>query len=220
MSNRIEMLFSLLSESYGNITRVSFTRSWWPATSAYEVMIGAILTQNTNWNSVETVLGRLDGLLKPEIILDMDIKTLEELVRPSGFYTQKAQRLKTITRWFSGYGYNYKSTEDIPVKVLRDELLKLHGVGEETADSILVYALRKTSFVVDAYTRRIFLRFGIDVPKKYRDIQVTIEESIPRDIDLYDRYHGLIVIHAKEYCKTKPLCERCPISSHCLKYLV
>lgn len=215
MADKIELLFKTLEEYYGNITRESFTTSWWPAKTPYEVMIGAILTQNTNWSNVEKVITALGENLYPEYIEQLEIPELEDLVRPSGFYTQKARRVKTITEWFKLYEFDYKKTSTVDLDLLRAELLRLNGVGEETADAILVYALRRPSFVVDAYTRRIFTRCGIEVPKKYIDVKVMIERHVERDLDIYDVYHGLIVIHAKEFCKTKPLCKNCPLKSMC-----
>lgn len=215
MTKNIQNLFQRLEDYYGNITRESFTRSWWPAKTPYEVILGAILTQNTNWSNVEKVITALGDNLYPEFIEELSISELEDIVRPSGFYTQKARRIKTITEWFKLYDYDYQKTSTIDLDVLRSELLKLNGVGEETADAILVYALRRPSFVVDAYTRRIFSRCGIDVPKKYIDVKNKIEECVERDLDIYDVYHGLIVIHAKEFCKTKPLCDKCPLKNMC-----
>lgn len=219
MSSNIIKIFQLLEEYYGDITRESFTKSWWPAKTPYEVMLGAILTQNTSWTSVEKVITALEGNITPSYIEGLSIEELEAIVHPSGFYTQKARRIKTITKWFKKFNYDYRRASDIELGELRADLLSLKGVGEETADAILIYALRRPSFVVDAYTRRIFSRFGIVVPKKYIDLKRIIEDNIQRDIDLYDVYHGLIVIHAKEFCKSKPDCDECPLKVSCVRSL-
>ncbi len=207
--NRIQDIYNQLYKTYGELY-------WWPAESPFEVMVGAILTQNTNWKNVEKALSGLEGHLSPVGIRTMDKEALIDAIRPSGFYNQKADRLLRLTDWLAMYddqldSINEKSTED-----LRKELLDINGIGRETADCILVYVFNRCSFVIDAYTRRLFDRLGFDVPKDYDRFQTMIEKALPRDYHWYNRYHGLIVECCKIHCKKKPLCEPCPLRGQCV----
>lgn len=185
----------------------------------FEICAGAILTQNTAWRNVERALSALaaEGLLSPAGIAAADSARLCRALRPSGYYRQKAGRLRDFCRylvkvrpeglaaWFSG------DTER-----LREELLALKGVGPETADSMLLYAAGKPKFVIDAYTRRIFARLGFPDRKGYADWQLLFEGALPPDARLYNEYHALIVALGKDHCKkTAPLCGKCPLGTLC-----
>ena len=206
-------IYNLLLTAYGK-------RSWWPAKTDFEMMVGAILTQNTSWTNVEKAITNLGDNLSPEFIETVSNKELGEIIRPSGYYNQKAIRLKALTSWFKKYSYDIKNIEGIDGQVLRDELLEIKGVGRETADSILTYALNIPFFIVDTYTKRILYRVGYDIPKNYDELRIKIEESIPKDLYIYNEFHGLIVEHAKRYCKKSPNCEGCPLESICEKRIL
>lgn len=191
---------------------------WWPGETKDEIIIGAILTQNTNWKNVEKAIANL----RKEQTLDLkkisSIKTgkLERLIRPSGFYRQKASRLKG----FASYIFdNYKGLDQFFEKdlaSLREELLSLKGIGPETADSIILYAAEKPIFVIDAYTIRIMSRIhGKKKEFEYGDLQSLISKGIREDLALYKDFHAQFVELGKNYCKKEPLCEECPLSRIC-----
>ncbi|SQD76704.1 Endonuclease III [Moritella yayanosii] len=170
-------IFTPLQQHYGHL-------AWWPADTEYEMMVGAILTQNTNWKNVEKALAILTGKLTPQQILAMPVDTL-------------ARRIEGAT--------------------LRNELLAVNGIGPETADSILVYALDKPFFIIDNYTRRILHRIGFELPTGYDQLRLLLEQNIPRNITTYQQYHALLVEHAKRYCTKIPQCQHCPLSKCCQK---
>ena len=190
---------------------------WWPAKSAYEMMVGAILTQNTNWSNVEKALDNFKDRLTPQFVASIGSDELAEIIRPSGYYNQKAANLKSLTAWFMGYGCDVDTIKQKSGEALRHELLELRGVGRETADSILLYALDKPFFVIDTYTKRLFHRLGIDLPKTYDELRLLVEDALPHDLYLFNEYHGLIVQHAKHYCTKKPQCHGCPLNDVCEK---
>jgi endonuclease-3 related protein len=191
-------------------------RHWWPAETPFEMMVGAILTQNTAWSNVEKAIAAFAGRLAPDFVDQVDLAVLAGIIRSSGYHNQKALRLKTLTRWFAGYGYDVNAAMRLNGDLLRQELLGLNGIGPETADSILLYALRKEYFVVDAYTRRIFARLGEVVPDKYDDFRQKIESRLPRCTEVYGEFHALLVEHAKRHCRKKPACDGCPLASSCV----
>jgi len=203
-------LYRILRNEYGSMT-------WWHGTRL-EVIIGAILTQNTSWNNVERALDNLDraNALDLSKIAGMRIEMLEKLIRPSGFYRQKAERLRHILSYILE---NYESIENFLGKDtpgLRNELLSLKGIGNETADSILLYAASKPVFVIDAYTKRITSRVcGIGEGMTYTELQNYISDRIPKRLSLYKDFHAQLVEHAKKYCRKKPLCGECPVASNC-----
>ena len=214
-----------LMEIYNKLLSYFGTQHWWPAETRYEVVIGAVLTQNTSWKNVERALENLkkENLIDEKKILDVDIGKLKELIKPAGFYNIKAERLRNITKYIVD---NYGTTDDLAktekdIKSLRNELLAIKGIGKETADSILLYALDKPIFVVDAYTRRIFSRFGItDKNMDYDEIRLIFENNILLNLNIYKEYHALIVELGKNYCKKKnPLCNECPLYLWCKKII-
>jgi len=179
--------------------------------------VGAILTQNTSWSNVERAIKHLDeaGALDPKVISSLDISQLERLIRPSGFFRVKAARLKALVEYIMvEFHGDVEAMGLSPGWELRRDLLALHGVGEETADSILLYALGKPFFVVDAYTKRILKRCGlIQGSESYGEVQRLFMDALPGDVELFKEYHALLVELGKGYCKTRnPWCEGCPLA--------
>ena len=190
-------------------------QQWWPGETPFEIVIGAILTQNTNWSNVEKAIKNLKTArrLSPEGIHESSITELAQLIRPSGFFNVKARRVKTFIDWlFSKYEGSLSRMFTQDLQTLRDELLSVKGIGPETADSILLYAGNLPTFVVDAYTHRIFSRHGfIPEESSYDEIKSFFEENLPSDVKLYNEYHALLVNIGKMFCKPKKVCEQCPL---------
>ncbi len=190
-------------------------RHWWPGETPFEVIIGAILTQNTNWSNVEKAIKNLKtaGKLSPEGMYELSVTELAELIRPSGFFNVKAKRVKAFINWlFSRYEGNLSKMFAQDLQILRGELLSVKGIGPETADSILLYAGNMPTFVVDAYTHRIFSRHEL-IPEEstYDEMKSFFEENLPEDVQLFNEYHALLVNIGKTFCKTKKVCEPCPL---------
>jgi endonuclease-3 related protein len=181
-------------------------RNWWPAETPFEIVIGAILTQQTKWENVEKAIRNLKarGLLEAKSLAGADLEELEVLVRCTGFYRQKAKRLKGISNYF----FENPDILTRPADDLRSTLLSLNGIGEETADSIVLYAAEKPRFVIDAYTKRICTCMGIE--KNYGGLQAIFEGSLPQDVPLYKEFHALIVEYGKHFCGKKR-CNECII---------
>lgn len=193
---------------------------WWPAESPFEVLVGAILTQNTAWRNVEKAIANLRGagVLTPAQLADLTVAELEELIRPAGFFRQKAARLQHVSGVLAAeYDGNIDAFCAGPLDDVRRRLLALPGIGPETADSILLYAARRPSFVVDAYTRRVFARLGLLAgDERYEAIRARFMRELPEDVALYNEYHALIVTLAKSNCrKRQPLCPSCPLRPVC-----
>lgn len=193
-------IYDILFRKYGK-------QNWWPCISnkKFEIVIGTILTQNTSWTNVEKAIVNLkrENLLDAKKIINVDVKKLANLIKPSGYYNQKAERLKIVSEFF----LSNKNPS-------REELLNLKGVGKETADSILLYAYNKPYFVIDAYTKRIFNRLGFDL-NDYDDFQELFHKNLEKDHRLYNEFHALILRLAKENCKVKPVCENCCLKKKC-----
>ncbi len=208
-----------LTEIYQQLFERYGSRHWWPADSPFEVVIGAILTQNTNWQNVEKAIDNLRAAdaLSCSALCALSRDELEVLIRPSGFFRQKAQRLQL----FSGYLRDHyqgclEKLLQQPLDEARRELLAQKGVGPETADSILLYAGGQPSFVVDAYTGRLFSRLGLlDGTEKYEQIRNLFMAELPVETALYNEYHALIVIQCKEHCRKRPICPGCPLEAVC-----
>jgi len=191
-------------------------RHWWPGETPFEVMVGAVLTQNTNWGNVEKAILNLKsaGKLSPRGIDAMPETEIAALIRPSGYFNVKARRLKSLVRRFiEKCGGDERNFRRVPTRKLREELLDVNGVGRETADSILLYALGRRIFVVDAYTRRVFCRHGfLRGGEDYDEIRVMFESLLPRSAPLYNDYHAQIVAVGKGYCAPRrPRCAGCPL---------
>ncbi len=203
--------YQLLYAHYGE-------QNWWPAQSPFEMMVGAILTQNTRWERVEDAIGNLKNanMLNPESIISCDSEHLQSLIRPSGFFRQKSCRLIELSNFLLAHG-GTRGLKRWVAQCLRVRLLEVHGIGPETADCILLYALDKPFFVVDAYTRRIFSRLGIfESTMKYDDIQNFFFQRIPNSLQLFQEFHALIVRHAKQHCCSRPQCDGCPLFNICV----
>jgi endonuclease III related protein len=189
---------------------------WWPAQTPFEVIVGAILTQSTGWGNVERAIANLRAarVLTSSAMLRVRTLRLAALVRPSGYFRQKTKKLKAFVRFLqTGYGGSLDRMFQTPPLELREKLLSIHGIGPETADSILLYAGNHPVFVVDAYTHRIFGRHGItDGKPDYEKVRALIEASIPRQPELFNEFHALIVNTGKNWCrKSAPRCEECPL---------
>jgi len=211
VKQRIAKVYRSLYASFG-------PQHWWPAGTPFEVMVGAILTQNTSWNNVEKAIAVLHKhkLLSPVKLDKLRNSKLSRLIRPAGYYNIKAKRLKNFLKFFlKKYGGDTGLMRKGDVSSLRQELLSVNGIGNETADSILLYALGKPVFVVDAYTRRIFSRHkffrdGLD----YQTVQDFFEKNTVPSVKLYNEFHALIVKLGKDYClKNKPRCTICPLNN-------
>ena len=206
-----------LKKIYNHLLSTFGPCNWWPGDSPFEVIIGAILTQNTNWSNVEKAIQNLKNadLLTPEKINEIDTAEFAELIKPAGYFNVKARRIKKFMEWlFEYYDGDLSMMFDQDTEILRNELLSVNGIGPETADSILLYAGDKPTFVVDTYTHRIFSRHGL-IPddSSYHEIKEFFEDNLPDDVALYNEYHALIVQVGKEYCKPKKKCDKCPLNS-------
>lgn len=190
-------------------------QSWWPAQSRFEITIGAVLTQNTNWTNVTKAIANLrrENLLTPSALKSIPLKNLSQWIKPAGYFNVKAKRLKNFVDFlFKEYDGRLDRMAEVPLEELRKKLLSVNGIGPETADSILLYALDKPVFVVDAYTKRILSRHHlIDKDAPYHEVQKKFTENLTTDAKMFNEYHALIVRLAKDNCRTKPRCEQCPL---------
>ncbi len=203
----------VLKEVYERLRKVYDVREWWPHRNWFEVVVGAVLAQNTSWKNVEKSLKKLDelGALTPERILELPLGVLEDAIKSSGFYKRKVRTLKEISAYFLSEDWKNKDTVS-----LREDLLKIKGIGKETADTILLYALGRRIMVVDRYTYRILTRLGVyKGPYNYERIRELIEREMPQDVETFKRFHALLVEHAKHVCKKEPLCKECPLKDVC-----
>ncbi len=208
-SAQLEHIYALLFERFGK-------RHWWPADSPFEVIVGAVLTQNTAWTNVEKAIANLKaaGVLSTDRLHSLAVAEVARLIRPSGFYNQKAKRLKAVVEYLMD---RYKGSIDAMgeknTAELRDELLSIKGIGRETADSILLYACCKPVFVVDSYTYRVLSRHGLaDERMTYDSLQQIFMDNLEHDVMVFNEYHALIVELAKRHCRTQPRCDDCPLS--------
>jgi len=203
-------IYNKLYERYG-------PQHWWPGETQFEIVVGAILTQNTSWKNVEKAITNLKnaGCLTPEKLHALPMDELAERIRPAGYFNIKAKRLKHFLDWlFETYNGALESLEEMPLSALRELLLTIKGIGPETADSICLYAFGKPIFVVDAYTARIFGRHGmIEAPSGYEQIQELFHGGLDRDAALFNEFHALIVRVGKEHCKPNPVCDGCPLEA-------
>lgn len=205
----------ILATIYNTLYKHFGPRHWWPGDTPFEIAVGAILTQNTNWANVEKAINNLkkEKVLNAHSLHRLHAKRLASLIKPSGYFNVKAKRLKSFLSYLvRNYNGSMAKMKRKDIQTLRNELLEVNGIGPETADSILLYALEKPVFVIDAYTKRILYRHGIvteDVA--YHEIQELFHKSLLTDISLYNEYHALFVMTGKEYCKPKPRCDGCPL---------
>ena len=206
-----------LERIYNRLLKRLGPQHWWPGDTPFEVMVGAILTQNTSWSNVEKAIRNLkkEKVLSPLKLGALPMNTLRRLIRPSGFFNIKAKRLKNLLNYLRDeYGYDISMMRSKSPEDLRNELLGVSGIGRETADSILLYALQMPVFVVDAYTRRFVSRHGITVPGiEYEGLKNIFVDNLPLRTRLFNEYHALIVSLGKNFCRPKkPLCENCPLN--------
>ena len=203
-------IYKQLHSAYG-------PRNWWPAETEFEVVVGAILTQQAPWTNVEKAIINLRGrgLLDPELLAKAETTLVEKLVRPAGFYKVKSRRIKGIA---DSYG-RIRAAYDMPIHEARKELLSMKGIGPETCDSILLYAGNMPTFVIDAYTKRMAGRYGLaqDEDIDYYELKEMFEDNLPRNERLFNEYHALIVELGKRHCKVKPECADCPLEKRCKK---
>ena len=209
------MISELLTKFYELAFERFGPQHWWPGETQFEIITGAILTQNTSWANVEKAIANLKSgdLLAPEKLHHFDLSHLAELIRPAGYYNIKAKRLKNFVNWlFDNYNGKLTNLESVDTDQLRAELLTIKGVGPETADSILLYAFDRPVFVVDAYTARIAFRHGlIEQDADYEQLRELFQSNLLQDTQLFNEYHALLVRVGKEFCKTKANCPACPL---------
>jgi len=190
-------------------------RDWWPGDTPLEIIIGAILTQNTAWKNVEKAIRNLKEAKRLSLkgLREVSERELADVIRPSGYFNQKAKKIKAFLAFLDDrYGGSITKMKRASLEKLRTELLEVNGIGPETADSILLYALDKKVFVVDAYTRRIFARhFYFDPNPGYHEVQARFERELPADAELFNDFHAQIVATGNRYCRRRPRCEGCPL---------
>ena len=205
---RLMEMYDLLMDHYG-------PRNWWPAETRLEVMIGAVLTQNTNWKNVEKAIANLKkkGFLSLEKLHNATLSEISGEIRPAGYYNIKAGRLKNLIRFIvDRFQGDLELLLSEGTRELRRGLLSVHGIGPETADSILLYAADRPVFVIDSYTYRILNRHGMaEAQATYEELQELFMDNLPEDTHLFNEFHALIVETGKDFCRKKPLCKRCPL---------
>ena len=208
-------LSKLLREMYRKLWEAFGPQGWWPGDSPFEVCLGAILTQNTNWNNVARVLAELkaEGLLQPRALLKMPEAELAQRLKPVGYFNVKARRLKSFLDFFAGrFQESLELMARADLEALRPALLEVKGIGPETADSILLYALNKPTFVVDAYTFRILGRHGlVGETASYEELRQTFMDHLAPEVPLYQEFHALLVRLGKDFCRPRPSCDECPL---------
>ena len=207
-----EIVYSDLKKHYG-------WQQWWPAETAFEIMVGAILTQGTSWSNVEKAIDSLKSAhaLDLEIINEMPIDHLSKLIYSAGFHNVKPDRLISLSSYLlANFDGKIETLKSLPTGTARSQLLTIDGIGPETADAILLYALGKSVFIVDTYTKRLFTRLGYAVEQdSYDSWQAFFVSQMHTTTYTFQQYHALIVEHSKARCKSKPICNSCPLASHC-----
>lgn len=210
VTERLRDLFRLLLDTFG-------PQDWWPGETPFEVALGAILTQNTNWRNVARVITALkgEGLLDPHLLGEMPVAELAQRFRSAGYYNLKARRVKNFLDFFAErFAGSMENMAAVDWDRLRAELLNLQGIGPETADSILLYALHKPTFVVDAYTFRILSRHNLVTdPCSYEELRQFFMERLPPEVPLFQEFHALLVRLGKEFCRPQPRCRGCPLEN-------
>ncbi|GBD97058.1 MAG TPA: endonuclease III domain-containing protein [Nitrospirae bacterium] len=205
----------VLTDIYNILYKTFGPQHWWPGDTPFEIAVGAILTQNTNWGNVEKAISNIkkDHALNAKTLHGMSHAGLASLIRPAGYFNIKAERLGHFLSFLANhYKGSMKQMKREDADILREHLLSVKGIGPETADSIILYALEKPVFVIDAYTKRVLQRHKL-VPEKagYHELQEIFHKSLPLDVELFNEYHALFVMLGKHYCKPKPRCEGCPL---------
>ncbi|UCE88525.1 MAG: endonuclease III domain-containing protein [Pseudomonadota bacterium] len=206
---------------YSRLYRAYGPQHWWPGDTPFEIMVGAILTQNTAWPNVERAISNLraNNALAPQRIAAVHVRRLATWLKPSGYFNIKAKRLKSFCRWLMAAGCVH-ALGKLDTPLLRHQLLAVHGIGPETADDILLYAFSRPVFVIDAYTRRVFERLGMIAGNEgYETLRHWFESGLAKERDkvrVFNEYHALIVRHGKDYCKVRPRCAQCCLRTVCL----
>jgi endonuclease-3 related protein len=206
-----------IAQVYDRLLAANGRQHWWPGDTVFEIMVGAVLTQNTAWTNVERAIANLKqaGALSPQSIVKAPPRRLAGWLKPSGYFNVKARRLRAMCRWLLEQGGTRKIAR-LPTRELRQALLAVHGIGPETADDILLYAFRRPVFVIDAYTRRIFQRLRlIEGNEDYETLRRMFEATLDSDTQLFNEYHALIVAHGKDVCRKRPLCRDCCLAEGC-----
>lgn len=230
--NQLNRIYSIMARTYGK-------QGWWPIYSPakgsseyglnapgddndiFEIIIGAILTQNVAWVNVEKALCALkkNRLLSPKKLHKTDDSLIASCIRPAGYYNQKTIKIKNFLNWFKEMGYSFDEMKSMKTAVLRERLLGINGIGPETADSILLYAFNRKIFVVDAYTKRIFSRLALtSADDTYVKVQEFFHREFKGTVKKFNEFHALIVVHGKDICRNKPLCPECCIKEICFYY--
>lgn len=214
------MLRERLLDIYDRLLLFYGPQHWWPADDAFEMAVGAILTQSTAWANVEKAIRAMKdrGLVRPAAVHDIEVDELSEIIRSSGYHRVKAQKVKAFAEHlFRHHGGDLESLFHVKLPDLRAELLSVWGIGPETADSIILYGALQPIFVVDEYTRRIFARLGIAPANAgYAQIQALFMDHLRPSVELFQEYHALLVAHGKDTCRPRaPLCARCPLATIC-----
>jgi len=209
----------LVEEMYERLLYFHGPQHWWPGEGWFEIMVGAVLTQAASWKNVEMALENLKaaGALSPDSIRRMDVDELAALLYPSGYYNSKARKLKSLARFLGDrFSDSVERMRESDVHRLREDLLGVYGIGQETADAILLYAVGKARFVVDNYTKRILSRIGvIRDGASYPAIQRLFEEGLEPETEKYSEYHALLVRHGNSVCMTRPTCDQCCLADLC-----
>jgi len=230
--SEVEEIYSILNKTYKK-------QGWWPIFSnekgsseynvgaprddndRFEIIIGAILTQNVAWKNVEKALGALKKIkiLSPRKLHKAEDKIIASCIKPAGYYNQKTIKIKNFLNWFKTINYSFDELKKLKTDILRERLLEINGIGPETADSILLYAMDRKIFVIDAYTKRIFSRLNLtSIDDSYDSVQKFFHKEFNGTIKKYNEYHALIVAHGKDICKNKPLCSGCCLNHTCFYY--
>ncbi len=216
ISQALQDVYQRLMARYG-------PQHWWPAREPFEVIVGAILTQSAAWSNVEKAIDNLKAAeaLSPEALNRLSLSRVAALIHPCGYYNAKALKLKSLAHWLGRYyDNNLDELFNNNTDHLRQQLLVIHGIGEETADSIILYAANKPVFVIDAYTRRIIHRIGLaPSSNRYPAYQALFRDNLPADVRLFNEYHALLVCLGKNVCRNRPLCRQCCLDSICQSYI-
>jgi endonuclease-3 related protein len=206
---------TITHQIYRRLLEALGPQHWWPGDSPWEVMIGAVLVQNTSWKNVERAIENLReaNLIEPHRLLAVSPEELAELIRPAGYYRLKTKRLRSLLEFVvDEYGGSLDALRSADMHQLREALLGVHGIGPETADSILLYALEQPALVVDTYTHRVFARHGwIDYDADYHRLQEHLTSELPVDVALYNELHALLVNMGHHFCRRRPKCDKCPL---------
>ncbi|MHC4518205.1 MAG: endonuclease III domain-containing protein [Planctomycetota bacterium] len=214
-TEQLHEIYQLLLAAFG-------PQHWWPGETQFEIIVGAILTQNTSWANVVKAINNLKAAdrLEPDKLHALDAPELEELIRPAGYFRLKTKRLRNFLRWLcDDYDGNLDALDSLDTRRLRAELLGVSGIGPETADSILLYAFDRPVFVVDAYTARVAVRHGLIEPDiGYEQLQYLFESNLEADVPLFNEFHALLVCVGKDFCKPRPKCPPCPLN--CLPHQI